>query len=162
MTKGSCSFTGHRRIKSEHMADLPGLLEKGIEYAYNMGCRRFLAGGAIGFDTLAAEAVINFRRTHPEIKLILLLPCRTQSAGWSEDDKIKYREILRLSDEVRYISNEYTDTCMKERNQVLADEAEVLIAYVERRNSGSGQTLRMANGKEIFNLFSALEKRMRK
>ena len=158
MENGVCSFTGHRIIKKEHEDSLPGLLSRAIEYAYTAGCRRFLSGGAIGFDTYAARAVMAFRESHSDAKLILVLPCRNQSDKWSYSDREEYERILNLADEVIYVSDTYTSTCMRRRNTYLADEADMLITYVNRLNSGTAQTVRMARGKEIYNLYYALEK----
>ena len=158
----ACSFTGHRQIKFEHKKQLPSLLDRAISFAYSKGCRKFLTGGAVGFDTEAAREVIKFRISHPDISLVLVLPYINQSERWSDKQKEAYEYTLSMADEVIYVSEEYTDTCMKERNLRLAEEADILIAYVARDKSGSAQTVRMARsaGKEIYNLYPALEKDM--
>lgn len=46
------------------------LVSKGFKY--------FGTGGALGFDTIAAQAVLSVKETHPEVKLILVLPCETK------------------------------------------------------------------------------------
>ena len=83
----SCSFTGHRIIKKSHSAKLRELLSRAIEYAYSNGVRTFYSGGAIGFDTLAASEVIKFRASHPDTRLVILVPCPEQSAKWSPYQK---------------------------------------------------------------------------
>ena len=79
-----CSFTGHRIIKEDHLSSLDSLVYRAVEYAYNKGCRRFYTGGAIGFDTVCAKEIIRFKISHPDVKLILLLPCIDQDAKWNE------------------------------------------------------------------------------
>ena len=154
----TCSFTGHRRIEPSHAKALPELLSRAVNYAYENGCRRFIAGGAVGFDTLAAREVIKFRISHPDVSLILALPCANQEKNWSEQQKDAFAYTLSVADEVIYISEEYTDTCMKERNRYLAEEADLLIAYVSRYASGAGQTVRMAKsqGVQVYNLYAAI------
>lgn len=44
----------------------------------------FLAGGALGFDTIAAQIVIKLKKKYPHIQLVLILPCRSQSKYWSK------------------------------------------------------------------------------
>lgn len=156
----ACAFTGHRHINEEHKKPLPPLVLRGIEYAYSKGCRKFLAGGAIGFDTVAALEVIKFRISHADVSLILVLPCVNQSEKWNEAQKQRYEYILSSADEIIYINEEYTPTCMRERNRYLAENADILLAYVSRSSSGAAQTVRMAKGrcKEIYNLYTALEK----
>ena len=43
-------------------------------------CALVLAG-TLGFDTLAAQCVLSLKNQHPHIKLILVLPCITQTKG---------------------------------------------------------------------------------
>ncbi len=156
----SCAFTGHRQINPKHEKKLPDYILRSIAYAYSKGCKRFLAGGAIGFDTVVAKEVLKFRISHPDIALVLVLPCENQSEKWSRAQKEVYGYILSRADEIIYISGEYTPDCMRERNRYLAEHSDILISYVLRSNSGAAQTVRMAKGKskEIYNLYSALEK----
>ena len=155
-----CSFTGHRQIESDRRAALVTLLARAIEYAYGEGCRKFICGGALGFDTLAAREVIRFRMTHNDVRLVLALPCIEQDLKWSEAQKSAYGFTLAAADEVIYTSDYYTKTCMAERNRFLAEKCDILIAYVGRMQSGAGQTLRMAEklGKRTYNLYPTLYK----
>lgn len=156
----TCAFTGHRIIKQEHRTPLPNLLARAIGFAYEKGCRRFVTGGALGFDTEAAREVIRFRLSHPDVALVLFLPCLDQDAAWSSRQRSGYDYIVSSADEIRYISETYDKNCMKRRNQAMAEECDVLIAYVGHARSGSSQTLRIATelGKECYNLYFHLEK----
>ena len=155
-----CAFTGHRTIKKEHIKPLGSLLLRAINFAYNSGCRTFLTGGAVGFDTEAARAVVNFRISHPDVRLVSILPCVNQDERWSMSDKNNYYYLLGASDEVVYLYDEYVDGCLKERNLRLATDCDILIAYVSRTNSGAAQTVRMAEkqNKEIYNLYPTVER----
>ena len=155
----ACAFTGHRHIKSEHLSNLSDMLSRAIDYAYTNGCRRFMTGGALGFDTEAAREVLRFRIAHPDVSLSLVLPCENQSEHWSRRQIENYDYILASANEVIYISDKYTPTCMKERNRTLAEQSDILIAYVSRANSGAAQTVRMAEamGKQIYNIYPALD-----
>ena len=155
----ACSFTGHRRIKPEHKQAILGLLLRAVNYAYDNGCREFFTGGAIGFDTEAARAVLRFRIDHPDVRLILLLPCQDQDDGWSDSQRDSYGFILKSADEIRYTSDYYHNGCMKIRNQALVDSCDILIAYLSDSRSGAGQTVRMAEkqGKTVYNLYPTLE-----
>ena len=155
----NCAFTGHRQIKNTHKAAMTDILARAINYAYSNGCRRFYSGGAIGFDTEAARAVLRFRISHPDVKLVMLLPCIEQDVRWSDRQRDSYEYILSCADEVRYISDEYNDTCMRRRNLALAEECDLMIAHVSMKNSGAAQTVRMAEqrGKTVYNLWPSLE-----
>ena len=152
----SCSFTGHRVINPKHKAKLHDLLARGIEYAYKEGCRTFYCGGALGFDTMAAQCVLHFRIKYRDIRLVILIPCTDQSDSWSLADKQMYDYILSSADEVAYTHDGvYTPNCMKIRNERLAELGDMLIAFSGRSTSGAAQTVRMAEnmGKRVFNLY---------
>ena len=154
-----CAFTGHRKIEPGHAGHIDDLLLRAISFAYEKGCRTFVTGGALGFDTLAAREVIRFRLSHPDAKLMIIIPCKNQAQSWSERQVMLYEYTLANADAVEYVSDEYTDSCMKERNRRLADLADMLIAYVNRPYSGAAQTVRIAakEGKVIYNLYPSLE-----
>jgi len=82
MKDQTCCFTGHRRIPASEYNALDQRLEAEIEHLIHQGVRYFGAGGAMGFDTMAAFAVLRLRILHPHIRLILVLPCKTQARGW--------------------------------------------------------------------------------
>lgn len=155
----ACAFTGHRRIEDRHKAGIEDMIRRAIAYAYSEGCNTFLTGGALGFDTLAAKEVIRFKLSHPDARLIIILACKNQSQSWSPAQVSLYEYTLANADEIEFVSDEYTDGCMRVRNQRLADECGMMIAYVSRSYSGSAQTVRMAvkAGKPVYNLYPALE-----
>ena len=159
MENKGCSFTGHRTVKAEHRGKIAALVARAIAYAYSHGCRRFYTGGAVGFDTVAAREVLRFRIFHPDVSLVLLLPCTDQDKYWTASQRSSYQYVLSVADEVVYVSEEYTDTCIKERNMQLAERADIMIAYVGRYRSGAAQTVRMAEslGKEVYNLYPSLD-----
>lgn len=150
----TCSFTGHRRILPEHRAALAELISISIAHAYDLGCRKFITGGALGFDTEVAREVIRFRITHPDALLSVYVPFIGQEEQWSEAQRSAYSYIISNANEVKYISENYGKDCMKKRNKAMVDDCDILIAYVYKNRSGSSQTLRMAveQGKEIRNL----------
>ena len=153
-----CAFTGHRRIEERHKDKIADLLSRAIAFAYEGGCRTFVTGGALGFDTLAAKEIIRFRMSHRDVRLHIVLPCKNQSDSWSSAQVSLYEYTLANADEIEYVSDVYTDGCMRERNRRLADVCDMMIAYVSRPYSGSAQTVRMASasGKVIYNLYPAL------
>ena len=155
----ACAFTGHRKIEERHRGKIEPLLSRAIAFAYESGCRTFITGGALGFDTLAAKEIIRFRISHPDIRLHIVLPCKNQSESWSSSQISLYEYTLINADEVEYVADEYTDKCMRERNRRLVDLCDMMIAYVSRSYSGAAQTVRMAaeEGRVIFNLYPSLD-----
>ena len=58
----------------------------------------FGAGGALGFDTIAAFTVLKLKESYHDIRLILVLPCLAQTRGWSREDVEKYEDIKSKAD----------------------------------------------------------------
>jgi len=115
-----------------------------LESFFQQGKRVFLSGGALGFDTLAAREVLKLREKHPEVRLMMALPCRSQSSRWSAADQRIYRDILAAADEVRYISEEYFPGCMQKRNRFLIDRADTCLCFLTHCRGGTWNTVSYA------------------
>lgn len=103
MRNKTCCFTGHRELPTGWgRKRLTTKLKKVIIEQINNGIRFFGAGGALGFDTLAAQTVLQLKKEYPEIKLILVLPCATQTRGWPPKDVEEYERIKAQADKVVY------------------------------------------------------------
>jgi len=151
------SFTGHRDADSPAVRER---LRETVEELINDGADIFCAGGAIGFDTIAAETVLELQDEYPWIMLALILPCspEEQTAKFSLDMKRRYFDILNAADRRETVSPYYTSDCMKRRNQRLVDLADVCLCFYDENkhfSSGTGQTVRMAEKKgiPIINIF---------
>ncbi len=143
-------FTGHRIIPSEHLPWLRERLEKTVEELYACGYRTFLAGGALGFDTLAASAVLALKKQRcPELKLELMLPCADQTKCWKERDVRLYESILKQADKVTCMSERYYNGCMQARNRALVENSSVCVCYLTRNSGGTAQSVRMAKQKGL-------------
>ena len=105
--KTAC-FTGHRKIPPESIPELSQRLKNTLLRLIEEGYMYFGAGGALGFDTLAAQCVLSLRKRYSHIKLILVLPCTTQTKGWSKDDIAVYEEIKSQADKVVYTSHDFS------------------------------------------------------
>lgn len=150
----SCCFTGHRVISDDDYYRIMFLLRQKTEEKIKEGYTIFCAGGALGFDTMAAMTVISLKRLYPHIQLHLYLPCRNQAEKWSSEDREKYVRILENSDKVVYMSDEYTPFCMNRRNRALVDNSSCCIAYCKETKGGTVYTVSYAldNGVEVINL----------
>ena len=155
MKEKTASFSGHRNISTEDLNALPQRLDRIIAALINLDIVFFESGCALGFDTLAAQAVLRARKMNREIKLIAVLPCINQSEKWPEADKKVYQQLLSAADNVVYVSNLFYDKdCMKQRNLYLATNSSICVAYMKRKRSGTAQTVRMAKkqGALVLNL----------
>ncbi len=143
-TKNCVCFTGHREIPYREKKELKEALSREIDTAIEGGASDFCCGGALGFDTLAAETVLKKKETNPEIKLILILPCRNQDKYWSYEDRKKYEEIKSLADDIIYTASTYYNGCMQVRNKALVDRSDICIAYLRKLTGGSASTVKYA------------------
>ena len=159
----TCCFTGHRIIPSGEKETIRNLLETAIEKVIQDGYRFFGTGGALGFDTLAAQTVLKLKRQYPHIRLILVLPCITQTDGWKQDDIDEYERIKALADKVVYTSREYHTGCMHKRNRHLVDNSSLCICYLTRLSGGTAYTVRYAENKRVYirNIASILKSDLR-
>lgn len=145
----TCFFTGHRIIRNEHKDILDAKLNDKIQYLITLGVTHFITGGALGFDTMAAKAVIDARSNNPEVKLTLALPCKNQTSGWHKKDIKEYEKILSLADEVVFISDEYYEGCMQKRNRYMADHSSHCIFYMTSPRGGTAYTVKYAIDNDI-------------
>jgi len=142
-------FTGHRKIPPEQADALARQLRSTLIRLVEEGYIYFGAGGALGFDTLAAQTVLALRAEYPQIKLILVLPCISQTRGWSAHDIKIYEGIKNKADKVVYTSQEYTRGCMHKRNRHLVDNSSVCICYLTEATGGTAYTVDYAQTKNL-------------
>ena len=110
--------------------------------AIEQGYRYFGCGGALGFDTLAAQTVLELKNEYPQIRLILVLPCRDQTRDWKEADIAEYERIMKAADKVTYTSEQYYSGCMHN------------ICYLTEQSGGTAYTVNYARsqGLSIINV----------
>ena len=162
--KNACCFTGHRPAglpeggdeSGAAMAALKFALLRTVEEAARLGIVTFLAGGAEGFDLLAAEAVLACRGDYPALRLLLALPSRTHMERFSADAKLRYDRVLRAAQDIYYASEADNGFfAMHRRNRYLVDHADCCIAYLKTMSGGTFYTVNYAleRGLPIFNLY---------
>ena len=153
MIEKCCAFTGHRPRKfpwGYNKADtkcvaLKQALTREIVKLVEAGYTDFFSGMAEGTDTWASLAVLALKKGNPALKLHCVLPCEGQADGWSALAQELYSSILEQADEVVYVSQEYHDGCMLERNRYLVDHAACLLAvYNGEWRGGTAMTVRYA------------------
>ena len=149
MREKTCCFTGHREIPPEERAEIANRLERIIAALYQKGVRFYGAGGALGFDCLAAQTVLRLRESCPGMKLILVLPCLTQTRGWRPEDVVEYKRIKAQADKVVYTSQQYTPDCWNKRNRHLVDNSGICVCYLTKSDGGTAYTVRYAESKKL-------------
>ena len=149
MKEKTVCFTGHRTIPLLKKWKIEKKLKEALEALIEEGYCYFGAGGALGFDTIAAQTVLSLKKKHPEIKLILVLPCKNQTRGWEEKDVSVYESIIEQADKVVYTQEHYDRGCMFKRNRHLVDNSSVCVAYLTEEKGGTAYTVNYANQKGV-------------
>lgn len=154
----TCSFSGHREIPQQQILAVKKQLREQIINAIKDEYLWFCCGGALGFDTLAAQTVLELKEQYPDILLMLALPCKTQTSHWKQADIDEYERIKSLADEIIYTSEEYEQGCMQKRNRFMVDNSSMLICYLTKNSGGTAYTVDYANSKNkrIINIAQKL------
>ena len=153
MDRTACAITGHRPHKFPWKYDetdsrcvaLKTALATKITELVEAGITGYYCGGADGVDCWAALIVLQLRKTNPMLRLHCILPHKGQADRWRLPAQERYHFILEQADSVEYVSQEYRDGCMLERNRRLVEAAGLLLAvYNGVQRGGSAATVRYA------------------
>lgn len=158
----ACCFTGHRKMVSS--PDVKISLKKIVEEKIKEGFFDFLSGMALGFDSLAAQTVLDLKKVYPIIRLFCIVPCADQDKDFTPFEKENYQAILHQADEVITLQTAYSRGCMHARNRYLVDHSDCVIAYLTQKKGGTAYTVNYANqkGKTIINMASMIDRRKKK
>lgn len=143
-----CCFTGHRDLGGRQKAVYDRMCLQ-VEALAVAGFDEFRAGGALGFDTVAAMAVIKVREQYPHIRLVLYVPCKGQERSWQPKDQQRYKKIWELADEVKVLSEHYYKGCMFVRNRALVDGSDLCVAYLKEKKGGTAMTVQYAQKQKV-------------
>ncbi len=149
----SAAFTGHRTYR--HEADEP--LRRTIRTLYDAGIRSFLSGMAIGFDLAAAEAVLDCRKSLPDIRLVAVIPYRGQQQRFSATDRARFDRIGIEADETIVLSESYNSGVYAVRNNYLVAHAATLVTWYDGSAGGTRYTVEKAlsQGRQLIHLHPA-------
>ncbi len=137
-------FTGHRPARlggyeeSNPTATLvKTALARVIHIAYDQGFTDFIAGGALGVDTWAAEAVLELRKT-ALVTLTIYVPFQGFNSRWPDYSRQRFNDICSSADSVVICSpsTTYNPKLLFERNERMVDDSKALIAVWDGSNSG--------------------------
>lgn len=136
MEKAMC-FAGHRSRNLNTYAHLSGILKAIIIAAYKKGVTKFISGGAIGIDQLAAGVGIELRDNGFPIELIIAKPFDGQESKWPGHVKGRYRDICSKANHVVVVSpGEYESWKFHKRNKWMVDRSHYVCAVWDGREKG--------------------------
>ena len=144
MKETTCCFTGHRKLPKYKIEDIIKHLDKEVDNLINQGITDFVSGGAIGFDLIAASLIITKKERGREVRLIFALLCPDYNEHWTKSEKQLLFSIVAQADEVVYVSDKYSDDCMRKRNEYMVNRSRYCICALLRERSGTRQTVSFA------------------
>ena len=148
----TCCFTGHRpeklpwgtREDAPECLSLKARIAQTLEQLYAKGYRHFISGMAKGADTYFAEAVLDLRRRHPDVRLEAAVPCPTQADRWRAADRARYRALLEQCDLETLVQQHYDRFCMHRRNRYMVERSSALMAVYDGMGGGTLYTISYA------------------
>lgn len=153
----TCCFTGHRNIPKCDEQKILTRVHYLLQPLIQNGVKYFGVGGAVGFDMIVAEYLLDLRdRQGKKIKIISVLPFPDWREKWNEDDIWRQEQIMRRSDKVTFVRDTYCKDVYLIRDRKLVDESGYCISYCNRRTGGTAYTVRyaMKQGLQVFNASS--------
>lgn len=156
----TCCLTGHRVIP-------PGEEKKIMVRARNIllrlirekNVRYFGVGGAVGFDMMAAEYLLDLK-AHKEhqLKIISVLPYPAwrETEDWTDELRRREDAILHACDKVVYVRPEFETGVFLLRDRKLVDGSAWCVSYCNRPRTGTAYTVKYAldRGVKVFNASS--------
>ncbi len=154
MKNKTCCFTGHRKLPNYKIEGIVKRLNNEVDNLINQGVTDFISGGALGFDLVAASLIIAKKEMGKPIRLIFALPCPNHDVRWSEGEKQLLCNLIAEADEIVYVSEIFSDDCMKLRNQYMVNRSAYCICALLHKRSGTSQTVNFANksGLQVINV----------
>ena len=134
----TCCFTGHRSLSGAEKLKAAVRLRRVIEEQIKAGIVFYGAGGALGFDTLAAQTVLDMKKEYPQLRLILVLPYLNGALSADGYDETVYPPLESVPR--RY--------AILRRNEWMIQRCDVLVAYVTHGWGGAARTLAYARKKK--------------
>ncbi|MBR4458137.1 MAG: DUF1273 family protein [Clostridia bacterium] len=151
------AFTGHRPQKLPFGFDegdpqcilFKARLFETVEGLCEEGYRHFLSGGALGYDTFAAEAVLRVKHLYPDVILEMVSPYDAQTELWTFENRMRHDWLFAQADIVTATGHDYTPTCMARRNRYLVSNADLVLAAYSGQDGGTAATVRYADALHI-------------
>ena len=154
-------FTGYRPEKFDFKLDnnrkyklMVSRINETIKSLYSNGCNFFYCGMAPGFDIIAAECVLKFKKNHNDIRLVCAVPYYTHKYSIPDEWLKRYTMVLKQSEEVIYITEAYHISSFQLRNQYMVDMSDCVICWYDGKKGGTKNTINYAQkqNKYIINI----------
>lgn len=145
----TCCFTGHRDLPIGSEETIWKAVDACLRPLITQGVRYFGIGGAIGFDMLIAEKMLELREKHSWIKIILVLPFREYQSRWTSAQRARAVRVEHRVDKIVYCCDYPSKGAFLVRDRHLVDCSAYCIGYCTRAAGGTAYTLRYAKAQGL-------------
>ncbi|MCD7860006.1 MAG: DUF1273 domain-containing protein [Firmicutes bacterium] len=143
-----CFFIGHREATQEIYPAVFAAVQRAYE---SHSCTTFVVGQYSGFDRIAAKAVKELRKTHPEVRLLLLLPYHPA------ERRVECPEGFDATYYPEGMESVPRRLAIVRANRSMVDCSRVLISYVWHPASNSMPLLGYARRRQARGLLTLIE-----
>jgi uncharacterized phage-like protein YoqJ len=106
----------------------------------------WLSGGAIGFDQVAAQVLLQLGQ---RVELVLPFAIDVQGARWAPAQREALRAIAARAAAVEVLGSRYHVAGYHIRNRRLLDRADILVVFYEGRPGGTASVVREAKKRRL-------------
>ena len=150
MKEQTCCLTGHRELPRD-TDELVRRLTDAICGRIEAGVRHFGVGGAVGFDTLAAEVLLNLRDTlYPQIRVIAVEPFDGFTSRWTDAQRARRQALLPRYDKRVCLLPRGSREAYLARDRYLVDNSAHCISYCNRTSGCTAYTVRYALRRGLY------------
>ena len=89
----------------------------------------FGVGGALGFDTMMADLLLELKKENSRMRIIEVLPFEGYRAKWTPEQQLHAKNLDRQMDKIVYVSKEPSRGAYLARNRHLVDGSRYCICY---------------------------------
>lgn len=146
---GSVAFTGYRPEKMPFIEDendeiyvkFRVQLRRVIERLIERGYTDFISGVAQGFDTWAAEDVLELKKKDKSLTLECAIPCPQQDDKWEHSEQKRRKKILHHATSQITTGDYPSKANFLKRNRYMVDKADVVVCAFDGQSGGTAYTV---------------------
>lgn len=102
----------------------------------------FITGGACGFDSVLARYCLDHKISY---EIILPFPFDVHMCLWNQQDKLELQQLINGCAKLVILSNTYDSKVYLERNRIMVDSCDILVAYFDGvKKGGTWYTVKYA------------------
>ena len=133
--KQTCCFTGHRNIPPGEQTKILTRVRHRLIPLIQSGIIYYGVGGALGFDTLVAEMLIELKKENGRLRIIEVLPFEGYRDRWTPEQQLHAKNLDKKMDKIVYVSKEPSKSAYLTRDRHLVDCSDYCISYCTKQTS---------------------------